>query len=97
MPHPRHSLARAATAAPARAITLSHRAATASSVRSFSSTSKHNSDDHGQHYDPPSGWLWGAKPGEEVKKEAWENVFIYGMFGALGVTAVLYAFKPDTS
>jgi hypothetical protein len=52
---------------------------------------------HEDHYDPPSGWLWGIKPGEKPEKEGWENVFIYGFFGSLIFGAVAYAFKPDTS
>ena len=52
---------------------------------------------HEDHFDPPSGWLWGIKPGEKPEKEGWENVFIYGFFGSLIFGAVGYAFKPDTS
>lgn len=52
---------------------------------------------HEDHYDPPSGWLWGIKPGEKPEKEGWENVFIYGFFGSLIFGAVGYSFKPDTS
>jgi hypothetical protein len=63
-------------------------------------TSSRAAADHGaheDHYDPPSGWLWGIKPGEKPEKEGWENIYIYGMFGSLGLAAVAYAFKPDTS
>ncbi len=52
---------------------------------------------HEEHYDPPSGWLWGIKPGEKPEKEGWEGVFVYGFFGCLILGAVGYAFKPDTS
>ena len=63
------------------------------------STSKSMKADHAHedHYDPPSGWLWGIKPGEKPEKEGWENAFIYGFFGSLIFGAVAYAFKPDTS
>lgn len=54
--------------------------------------------DHGDHYDPPSGWLWGIKPGgEKVEKEGWETIWYWGFFGGLGAAVVAYAFKPDTS
>ncbi len=52
---------------------------------------------HEDHYDPPSGWLWGVPPGEKYKKEGWENMWIYGFFGSLGLAVVAYAYKPDTS
>jgi len=48
-------------------------------------------------YDPPSGWLWGVKPGEKPPQEGWENIWVYGFFGSLVAGAVGYAFKPDTS
>jgi len=84
---PRQSLARAANT-----ISLSSRTQT----RALSVTARRQSAE-GDHYDPPTGWLWGIKPGEKPEKEGWENVFIYGMFGSLGLAAVAYAFKPDTS
>lgn len=68
-----------------------------SGTREFSSSTKCTSADHGDHFDPPTGWLWGVKPGEKVEKEGWENIFIYGFFGSLAVGVVGYAFKPDTS
>ncbi len=52
---------------------------------------------HESHYDPPSGWLWGIKPGEKVEKEGWENVWIWGFFGSIGAAVVAWGFKPDTS
>ncbi len=52
---------------------------------------------HGDHYDPPGGWLWGLRPGEKYEKEGWENLFYWGIYGSLAVTGVAYAFKPDTS
>lgn len=52
---------------------------------------------HEDHYDPPSGWLWGIPPGEKYKKEGWENIWIWGFFGSLGLGIVAYAYKPDTS
>lgn len=51
---------------------------------------------HEEHYDPPGGWLFGVKPGEKYEKEGWENVFIYGFFGTLGLGVVAYCYKPDT-
>lgn len=52
---------------------------------------------HGSQYDPPTGWLFGVKPGEKYKPEGWENLFFYGFCGSLAVFAVAYAYKPDTS
>ena len=52
---------------------------------------------HEDHYDPPTGWLWGIKPGEKPEKEGWETIFYVGFFGSFLVGVVGYAFKPDTS
>ena len=52
---------------------------------------------HGDHYDPPGGWLWGLRPGEKYEKEGWEGLFYYGFYGSFVVAAIAYAFKPDTS
>ncbi|OBT79227.1 hypothetical protein VF21_01718 [Pseudogymnoascus sp. 05NY08] len=49
------------------------------------------------HYDPPTGWLWGVKPGEKYEKEGWEGVMFWGFGGGFVALAVGYAFKPDTS
>ena len=67
--------------------------------RTLSSTSRKSSGGHGaeDHYDPPGGWLWGIQPGEKPKKEGWEMLFYWGVFGSLGLATVAYAFKPDTS
>jgi len=54
-------------------------------------------DGHGVQYDPPSGWLWGIRPGEKYEKEGWEGIFFYGYMGSIAVAAIVYAFKPDTS
>lgn len=48
-------------------------------------------------YDPPTGWLFGVRPGEKYKKEGWEDLMFYGFGGSLVVFAIVYAFKPDTS
>lgn len=65
-------------------------------VRSLSSTTPRRSGG-APEYDPPTGWLFGVKPGEKAEKEGWENLAYYGFLGSLGVFAVAYAFKPDTS
>ncbi|KAK5110361.1 hypothetical protein LTR62_006069 [Meristemomyces frigidus] len=52
---------------------------------------------HEDHYDTPSGWLWGVKPGEKYENEGWENVWFYGFFGSLAFGLVGYCYKPDTS
>jgi hypothetical protein len=81
-------------------------AARSSTSRPFSSTAKanaaaahdaHAEEAHESHYDPPTGWLWGVKPGEKYEKEGWENVMYWGFGGSMLVGVVGYAFKPDTS
>ena len=49
------------------------------------------------HYEPPHGWLFGVKPGEQYEKEGWENIWVWGFWGSLAVATVAYAYKPDTS
>lgn len=65
--------------------------------RAFSSQSGLRSADHGNHYDPPSGWLFGVKPGQKYVKEGWENIWYFGFIGSLVAAGVAYVFKPDTS
>ncbi len=80
--------------------TLPRPAAIAGAQRPLSTTPPRSSgggDDHGSHYDPPGGWLWGIRPGEKYEKEGWENLFFYGFYGSIGLACVAYAFKPDTS
>ncbi|KAL5116479.1 hypothetical protein ACEQ8H_005600 [Pleosporales sp. CAS-2024a] len=72
---------------------LPHRAST----RAFSQTRARASGGHGSSYDPPSGWLFGVKPGEKYEKEGWENAMLYGFGGSVVFVIVAYAFKPDTS
>ena len=63
----------------------------------FSTTpARPSGDDHGSHYDPPGGWLWGIPPGQKYEKEGWEGIFYYGFIGSIGLASVAYAFKPDT-
>ncbi|KAF2451474.1 hypothetical protein P171DRAFT_492837 [Karstenula rhodostoma CBS 690.94] len=64
--------------------------------RTFSQT-KSTQGGHGPSYDPPSGWLFGVKPGEKYQKEGWEGVWYWGLYGSFAVAIVAYAFKPDTS
>lgn len=72
---------------------------TPAAARTLSSTSKLRSADHGHEepYDPPTGWLFGVKPGEKYQKEGWEGIFMWGFCGSMAVAVVAYAFKPDTS
>jgi hypothetical protein len=51
---------------------------------------------HAQHFDPPTGWLWGVPPGTKPKKESWENLMIYGYCGSFVVAGIAYVYKPDT-
>ncbi len=88
-----------ATASPS--LRLTARAFSQTSMKGFSqstaSRAADHADAHESHYDPPSGWLFGVKPGEKAEKEGWEGVWVYGFFGSLGLAVVGYAFKPDTS
>ena len=63
--------------------------------RSFSQT-KSAQGGHGPSYDPPSGWLFGVKPGEKYQKEGWEGVWYWGFYGSFALATIAYAFKPDT-
>lgn len=63
----------------------------------FSTGLPRSSASHGDHYDPPTGWLWGVKPGHKYVKEGWEGLWMYGFFGSLIIASIAYAFKPDTS
>ncbi|KAJ5476437.1 hypothetical protein N7475_002166 [Penicillium sp. IBT 31633x] len=65
--------------------------------QAFSTRSILRAADHGDHYDPPTGWLFGIKPGQKYVKEGWENVWYYGFIGSFLVAGVAYVFKPDTS
>ncbi|OXV10029.1 hypothetical protein Egran_02214 [Elaphomyces granulatus] len=65
--------------------------------QAFSTRSNLNAADHGNHYDPPTGYLFGVKPGQKYVKEGWENIFYFGFIGSLVVAGIAYVFKPDTS
>jgi hypothetical protein len=67
-----------------------------SAARQFTASAR-TSGAHGPQYDPPTGWLFGVKPGEKYQKEGWENPFFYGFCGSLLLAGVAYGFKPDTS
>ncbi|KAI0139072.1 ESSS subunit of NADH:ubiquinone oxidoreductase [Hypoxylon sp. NC0597] len=73
-----------------------HQSKSTTSARSFSATPRAPAS-HGPQYDPPTGWLFGVKPGEKYQKEGWETPFFYGFCGSLAVAAIAYGFKPDTS
>jgi hypothetical protein len=66
-------------------------------ARGFSTRNTLRAADHGDHYDPPTGWLFGVKPGQKYVKEGWENIWYYGFIGSLLAAGVAYIFKPDTS
>lgn len=66
-------------------------------AQGFSTRSNLRAADHGDHYDPPTGWLFGVKPGQKYQKEGWENMWYYGFIGSLLAAGVAYVFKPDTS
>ena len=65
--------------------------------RALSSSAIRASGAEGNHFDPPSGNLFGVAPGEQYKKEGWEGIWVWGFFGSLLVAAVAYGFKGDTA
>ncbi|KAL1951640.1 hypothetical protein VTO73DRAFT_789 [Trametes versicolor] len=72
----------------------------ACAVRSTPSCKRYASHGHGPHYNEPTGYFLSEKPlpaGQKRKKESWENVWYIGMYGSMGVAAVLLYYKPDTS
>lgn len=72
-------------------------AASAAGRRTFATTPARRSGGHGPEYDPPTGWLFGVRPGEKAEKEGWENMVYYGFCGSLVAFGIACAFKPDTS
>lgn len=84
--------------------TTALRAARAVAIRSprvarpFSTTLRQRGGGHHESpYEPPTGWLWGVKPGEKVEKEGWENGMFYVFIPSCILLAVALAFKPDNS
>jgi hypothetical protein len=86
-----------ATGLARRALLLSsNKPTTITAVRPFSASTAKKSGGAPQ-YDPPTGWLFGVKPGEKYQKEGWEDLWYWGFCGSIVVFLVAYAFKPDTS
>lgn len=78
------------TAAPLRAVRCLRQPV---ATRSFSVTARRQGG--GAQFEPPSGWLWGIKPGEKPEPEGWEWP-MYLFCGSLLVATAAIAFKPDT-
>ncbi|CAO1636977.1 unnamed protein product [Parajaminaea phylloscopi] len=54
----------------------------------------------GGSYNEPTGSLFGEKPlkkGEKRKREDWELIWYFGMFGGIALAVVTQMYKPDTS
>ncbi|KAF2690430.1 hypothetical protein K458DRAFT_439397 [Lentithecium fluviatile CBS 122367] len=67
-------------------------------ARAFSqSKARQGGGGHEAKYDPPTGWLFGVKPGEKYEKEGWEGIWYWGFYGSFALATIAYAFKPDTS
>jgi len=52
------------------------------------------------HFNEPSGQLFGEKPltaGQKRKREDWELMWYFGMFGSMILAGVGLYYKPDTS
>lgn len=81
-------------AAPLRAVRCARQP---TSARSFSVTARQRGG-HGNEsqFDPPTGWLWGIKPGEKPEPEGWEwPMYLFG--ASLVATGIALAYKPDTT
>ncbi|KAJ3480870.1 hypothetical protein NLI96_g8046 [Meripilus lineatus] len=69
--------------------------------RRLATTSRrYASHGHGPQYNEPTGWLFSEKPpppGQKRKKEDWERLWYYGMYGSMALAGVLLYYKPDTS
>lgn len=74
-------------------------AAAVRATRTFATTPARQGGGHGHgpEFDPPTGWLFGVRPGEKAEKEGWEGLAYYGFCGSLIAFGIAYAFKPDTS
>ena len=83
------------------ATALARRATTTTTAsnasRAFSASAARRAGAHGPQFDPPTGWLFGVRPGEKAEKEGWEGLAYYGFCGSLVAFGIAYAFKPDTS
>jgi len=69
-------------------------------MRAFSRTPQRSGgDSHGAEskYDPPTGWLWGIKPGQKVEREGWEMPFYIFYCGPFILAGIAMFFKPDTT
>lgn len=89
-------LASSASATSASAATAFSSSSSTIARRAFTSSVRRQGG-HGSQYDPPSGWLFGVKPGEKYKPEGWEKPFFWGFCGSLIVFVCVLPFKPDTS
>lgn len=80
-----------------RALQLSAAPRSIAAHRPLSSTSQlRSAESHGDHYNPPGGWLFGVKHGEKYENEGWEKVFYWGFFGSMAFGVIGYCYKPDT-
>ncbi|KAL1306762.1 hypothetical protein AAFC00_005425 [Neodothiora populina] len=71
---------------------------TMTAQRHLSITSQlRSAESHGDHYNPPGGWLFGVKPGEKYENEGWEKIWYWGFFAPLALCVIGYCYKPDTS
>ncbi|ETI26695.1 hypothetical protein G647_10355 [Cladophialophora carrionii CBS 160.54] len=71
-------------------------AATAHNEHRGDDSHGHHASGHDDHFDAPSGWLWGIRPGEKYEKEGWEG--LAWVFVASWVVAIAaYTMKEDTS
>ena len=87
-----HTAASKPTATVARANIL-----TCSTRSSFSTSARlRGGGSHENHYNPPTGWLWGIPPGQKYEKEGWEGLMYWGFCGSFALAAIAYIYKPDS-
>ncbi|KAJ9644455.1 hypothetical protein H2199_003418 [Coniosporium tulheliwenetii] len=48
-------------------------------TRALSTSQALRSASHEDHYDPPTGWLWGVPPGTKPEKEGWETIWTWAL------------------
>ncbi|WFD17965.1 hypothetical protein MCAP1_000176 [Malassezia caprae] len=76
------------------------RAAQRATARAATQVQCRYASGHGPSYNEPSGYLFGEKPpapGTKRVKDAWENIWYWGMYGGVAAFAVVMYFKPDRS
>ncbi|KIM32714.1 hypothetical protein M408DRAFT_326460 [Serendipita vermifera MAFF 305830] len=81
-----------------KALRQGHRKACISASPSSTLGRRHSS--HGEHFNEPSGLLFGELPrkdGSKRQREDWELLWHVGMGGSIVLALGIFYFRPDTS